>query len=175
MSIGADGMKTGYTEEAGYGLVGSAVQNGLRLIVVVTQMKSAKERADEAKKLLEWGFKGFESRPLFAEGQIIGEAKVYGGAQGRVPLVAKGVTRLMVPRGSNDKIIARVVYTGPVPAPVEKGRQIGKLKIWRNENLALELPLEAGESVDVGNLPQRAFDAAIELVIGLFRTGAGRI
>ena len=175
MGIGAYGMKTGYTQEAGYGLVGSAVQNGLRLIVVVTQMKSAKERADEAKKLLEWGFKGFESRALFAEGQIIGEAKVYGGAQGRVPLVGKGVTRLMVPRGSNDKIIARVVYTGPVPAPVEKGREIGKLKIWRNDSLALELPLEAGESVEVGNLPQRAFDAATEMVINLFRAGAGRI
>jgi D-alanyl-D-alanine carboxypeptidase (penicillin-binding protein 5/6) len=175
MGIGADGMKTGFTQEAGYGLVGSAVQNGLRLIVVVTQLKSAKERADEAKKLLEWGFKGFESRPLFAEGQIIGEAKVYGGAQGRVPLVAKGLTKLMVPRGSSDRIIARVVYTGPVPAPVEKGRQIGKLKIWRNENLALEVPLEAAESVEVGNLPQRALDAATEMVINLFRSGAGRI
>jgi D-alanyl-D-alanine carboxypeptidase (penicillin-binding protein 5/6) len=176
MGIGADGMKTGYTQEAGYGLVGSAVQNDLRLIVVVTQMKSAKERADEAKKLLEWGFKGFESRPLFAEGQIIGEAKVFGGAQGRVPLVAKGgVTKLMIPRGSNDRIIARVVYTGPVPAPIEKGRTIGKLKIWRNDNLALEMPLEAAESVEVGNLPQRALDAATELVINLFRSGAGRI
>jgi D-alanyl-D-alanine carboxypeptidase (penicillin-binding protein 5/6) len=175
MGIGADGLKTGYTQDAGYGLVGSAVQNGLRLIVVVTQLKSAKERADEAKKLIEWGFRGFESRPLFAEGQAIGEAKVFGGAQGRVPLLAKGVVRLMVPRGSNDKIIARVVYTGPVPAPVEKGRRIGKLKVWRNDNLSLEVPLEAGESVEVGNLPQRAFDAAIELVINMFRAGAGRI
>ena len=69
---GADGLKTGFTKEAGYGLVGSAVQNGLRLIVVVNGEKSAKERADEAKKLLEWGFRNFEPRNLFAEGQIIG-------------------------------------------------------------------------------------------------------
>ena len=83
MSVGADGLKTGFTKEAGYGLVGSAVQNGLRLIVVVNGLKSAKERADEAKKLLEWGFRNFEPRTLFAEGQIIGSAKVYGGASGQ--------------------------------------------------------------------------------------------
>ena len=87
---GADGLKTGFTKEAGYGLVGSAVQDGLRLIVVVNGVKSAKERADEAKKLLEWGFRNFEQRNLFAEGQIIGSAKVYGGASGTVPLQAPG-------------------------------------------------------------------------------------
>src|SRR5262245_55867589 len=79
LSIGADGLKTGYTKEAGYGLVGSAVQNGLRLIVVVNGLKSEKERADEAKKLLEWGFHSFQSGLLFAEGQEIAQAKLYGG------------------------------------------------------------------------------------------------
>src|SRR5215831_2522585 len=74
---GADGLKTGFTKEAGYGLVGSAVQNGLRLIVVVNGVATAKERADEAKKLLEWGYRNFEQRVLFAEGQTIGTAKVF--------------------------------------------------------------------------------------------------
>ena len=86
---GADGMKTGFTNEAGYNLVGSAVQNGVRLIVVVTGLKNAKDRADEAKKLLEYGFQNFDSRILFAEGQTVAEAKVYGGAQGKVPVTAK--------------------------------------------------------------------------------------
>ena len=115
---GADGLKTGFTKEAGYGLVGSAVQNGLRLIVVVNGVATAKERADEAKKLLEWGFRNFEQRVLFAEGQTIGAAKVFGGASSRVDLVADGVVRVMLPKTGADKLIARIVYNGPVPAPV---------------------------------------------------------
>ncbi len=121
MNIGADGMKTGFTNEAGYDLVGSAVQNGVRLIVVVTGLKTAKDRADEAKKLLEWGFKGFDFRLLFAEGQTVAEAKVFGGAQGRVPVAAEGPIKLMVPNGSNERMTAKMVYTGPVRAPVREG------------------------------------------------------
>jgi D-alanyl-D-alanine carboxypeptidase (penicillin-binding protein 5/6) len=175
LTSGADGLKTGYTKEAGYGLVGSAVQNGLRLIVVVNGAKSEKERADEARRLIEWGFKSFESRLLFGEGQTVGEAKVFGGDKGYVPLLGPGTIRLMVPRGVNEKIIARVVYTGPVPAPVEEGRQIGILKVWRGDNVSLEVPLRAAETIGKGNLPQRAFDAVTELVIGLFRAGAERL
>ena len=81
MGIGADGMKTGETAEAGFNLVGTAVQDNFRLIVVVTGAKSDKERADEAKKMLEMGFHGFEAQVLFAEGQNIGGAKVFGGDQ----------------------------------------------------------------------------------------------
>jgi D-alanyl-D-alanine carboxypeptidase (penicillin-binding protein 5/6) len=175
LEIGADGLKTGFIREAGYGLVGSAVQNGLRLIVVVTGLKSANERAAEGRKLLEWGFRSFQSRMLFAEGQTIGEAKVYGGDRGRVPLVPAKAVRIMLPRTANDKIIARIVYTGPVPAPVKAGQPIGRLKVWRNDTVALEMPLQAGADVGVGNLSQRAFDAATELVITLFRAGADRL
>ena len=175
MSIGADGMKTGFTKEAGYGLVGSAVQNGLRLIVVVNGLKTAKERADEAKKLLEWGFRNFEQRVLFAEGQTIGAAKVYGGATGRVSLVADGQVRVMLPKSGPDKLIARIVYSGPVPAPIEQGQRIGALKVWRNDNVILEMPLKAAESVGKGNISQRAFDAVTEMMVGLFRAGAERL
>jgi serine-type D-Ala-D-Ala carboxypeptidase (penicillin-binding protein 5/6) len=175
MNIGADGLKTGFTKEAGYGLVGSAVQNGLRLIVVVNGLRSEKERADEAKKMLEWGFHNFQSGLLFAEGQEIAQAKLYGGTKGHVPLTARKEVRLMVPRGSRDKIIARVVYSGPVPAPVEQGQKIGTLKVWRGEFVVLEVPLEAAESVGAGSMPRRAFDAATELVLGLFRAGFKRL
>lgn len=175
MGIGADGLKTGYTKEAGYGLVGSAVQNGLRLIVVVNGLKSSKERAEEGRKLLEWGFKGFESRLLFAEGENIADAKLFGGATGRVPLTAVKAVKLLVPRGTGEKIVVRIVYTGPVPAPVEKDQPIGKLKVWRGDNVVLEVPLQAAESVPRGNLAQRAFDAASELVVGLFRAGVERM
>ena len=172
---GADGLKTGFTREAGYGVVASAVQNGLRLISVTNGFKDQKARGEETKKLLEWGFRGFESRPLFAEGQTIGDARLFGGAQGRVPLVANGPVSLLVPRNSNDRVHARVVYTGPVRAPIEKGQQIGELRVSRGENVVLEVPLEASEAVGRGNLGQRAFDAVTELVINLFRAGVQKL
>ena len=172
---GADGLKTGFTKEAGYGLVGSATQNNLRLIAVVNGLKTAKERADEGKKLLEWGFRNFEQRTLFAQGQTIGAAKVYGGANGRVPLVAGGEVRVMLPKTGADKLIARIIYTGPVPAPITAGQPIGALKVWRSNNVILEMPLKAAENVDKGNLGQRAFDAVTEMMVMLFRAGAERL
>ena len=175
MNIGADGMKTGFTNEAGYNLVGAAVQNGVRLIVVVTGLKTAKDRADESKKLLEWGFKGFDFRLLFAEGETVAEAKVFGGAQGRVPVAAEGPVKLMVPKGSNERVTAKMVYTGPVRAPVREGEPIGQLLVWRGDTKVLEVPLKATESVGTGSTSQRAFDAAAELVINLFRTAAKRL
>ena len=175
MNIGADGLKTGFIKEAGYGLVGSAVQNGLRLIVVVTGLRTEKERADEGKRLLEWGFHNFQSGLLFAQGQEIAQAKVYGGGKGHVPLVADKEVKLMVPRGTREKIIARVVYSGPIPAPVQQGQKIGTLKVWRGDFLVLEVPLQAAQNVGTGSLSGRAFDAATELVVGLFRAGLQRL
>lgn len=172
---GADGLKTGYTKEAGYGLVGSAVQNDLRLIVVVTGVSTAKERADEARKALEWGFRNFEQRTIFAEGQTIGTAKVFGGASGRVGLKADGEVKVMLPKSGADRLIARIVYTGPVPAPVTEGTPIGNLKVWRNDSLILTMPLKAAENIGKGNMPQRAFDAVTEMIIALFRAGAERL
>ena len=175
LAWGADGMKTGFTKESGYGLVASSEQNGMRLIAVVMGAKAEKERADEARKLLEWGFRSFEARILFGEGQTVGEAKVFGGDQGYVPLVGKGTIRLMVPRNLNERILAKVTYSGPLPAPVERGKQVGVLKVWRGDTLALEMPLQTAEDVGKGSLSQRAFDALAESVIALFRAGAERL
>ena len=175
LAWGADGLKTGFTKESGYGLVASAEQHGMRLIAVVMGAKGEKERADEARKLLEWGFRSFEARILFAEGQTVGEAKVFGGEKGYVPLVGAGEIRLMVPRNVNERILARIVYTGPVPAPVQEGQQVGILKVWRGDTLALEVPLRTGENIGKGSLSQRAFDAVAESVITLFRAGAERL
>jgi D-alanyl-D-alanine carboxypeptidase (penicillin-binding protein 5/6) len=175
MGISADGLKTGETAEAGFNLVGSAVQDSLRLIVVITGAKSDKERADEARKLLDWGFHGFAARVLFAEGQTIGEAKVFGGDSNYVPLVGPGTIRVMMPRNTNERLLARIIYTGPVPAPVSKGQNIGKLKVWRGDNLALEVPLTAAEDVARGSMSQRAVDGATELMIGLFKAGVDKL
>ena len=175
MNIGADGLKTGYTKEAGYGLTASAVNNGLRLIAVGNGFKTMKERADEMRKLKEWGFRAFESRQLFAQGETVGEAKLYGAAKGKVPLVSPTPIRLLVPRAMSDKLSAKVVYNGPVRAPVEKGQRIGTLKVSRGDNVVMEAPLQAGEDVGAGSLHQRAFDAAGELVINMFRAGVDRL
>ncbi|MGZ8299777.1 MAG: D-alanyl-D-alanine carboxypeptidase family protein [Rhodoplanes sp.] len=175
LNIGADGMKTGYTAEGGFGLVGSALQNGLRLIVVVNGLKTAKDRADEAKKLLDWGFSGFEQRPLFAEGEILGQARVFAGTQTSVNLVGRRAISMLIPRNNHDRISAKIVYSGPVPAPVQEGQRIGTLRVYRGTNVALEVPLQAAETVERGNLSRRAFDAASELIIGLFRAGIAKI
>ncbi len=172
---GADGMKTGFTNEAGYNLAASATRNGLRLVVVVTGLKNAKERADEAKKLLEYGFREFDSRILFAENQIIAEAKVYGGAQGKVPVTARQQIKLMVPRTVSERISAKMVYVGPVRAPVREGQPIGHLLVSRGDTKVLEVPLQATESIPVGSATQRAFDAASELVVNVFRSAAKRL
>jgi D-alanyl-D-alanine carboxypeptidase (penicillin-binding protein 5/6) len=175
MNVGADGMKTGFTKEAGYNLVGSAIQNGLRLIVVVAGARTDKERGDEARKLIEWGFKGFESRLLFAEGQTVAEAKVYGGEKGSVALTGKAPIRLMVPRNTTDRITAKMVYTGPIKAPVAEGTPIGQLQVWRNDSKVLEVPLQASESVGKGGTMQKAWDAVTEMVIGLFRSSTRKL
>jgi D-alanyl-D-alanine carboxypeptidase (penicillin-binding protein 5/6) len=177
MNIGADGLKTGFTNEAGYGLVGSAVQNNLRLIVVVNGLKSANERADEARRILNFGFNGFESRVLFDEGQRVGEARVFGGEQRYVALesVGKKPIRLMVPKNSTERILARVVYRGPVRVPVAQGQEIGVLKVWRADNVALEVPLQAAEPVEGGPLHRRAMDGLAELFGGWFRAGLQKL
>lgn len=172
---GADGLKTGYTKEGGYGMVGSAVQNGIRLIVVVNGLEDSDDRASEAKRLLEWGFRSFEIRTLFAQDQTIGYAKVFGGDSGSVKLTTSEPVKVMVQRNGNDKLLARIVYNGPVKAPIQPGQQIGLLKVWRGSNLALETPLLAGEAIERGSTTRRALDGASELVIGLFRAGVEKL
>jgi D-alanyl-D-alanine carboxypeptidase (penicillin-binding protein 5/6) len=172
---GADGLKTGYTKEGGYGMVGSAVQGGLRLIVVVNGMDDAKGRANETKRLLEWGFRNFETRVLFDAGQTVGYAKVFGGDQGSVKLSASEPIRIMVQRNGTDKLLARIIYNGPVRAPIKAGQQIGVMKVWRGGNIALEVPLHAEEAIGVGSLTQRAVDGVSELFIGLVRAGVEKL
>jgi D-alanyl-D-alanine carboxypeptidase (penicillin-binding protein 5/6) len=175
MGVGADGLKTGETKEGGFSLVGSAVSDNLRLIVVVAGAKTDKDRGDEAKKLLDYGFHDFKSRVLFAEGQTIGEAKVFGGARSYVPLQGPGLIKVMVPRDNSEPLRARVVYDGPISAPIVKGQPVATLKVWRGDNLALEAPLQAAEDVGNGSMTQRAMDGATELIIGLLRAGVAKL
>jgi D-alanyl-D-alanine carboxypeptidase (penicillin-binding protein 5/6) len=172
---GADGLKTGYTKEGGYGMVGSAVQNGIRLIVAINGLDDPEDRASEAKKMLEWGFRNFEVRTLFAADQPVGFAKVFGGESRSVKLASHEPIKVMVQKNGTDKLIARVIYNGPVRAPFESGQQVGVVKVWRGTNIAVEAPVYTAEAVSKGSTMRRAFDGVSELVIGMFRAGAEKL
>src|SRR5689334_13834777 len=172
---GADGLKTGYTKEGGYGMVGSAVQNGTRLIVVVNGLEDSEDRATEAKKMLEWGYRNFETRTLIAADQTVGYARVFGGETRSVKLSSPKPIKVMVSKQGGEKLIARVVYNGPVKAPVAAGQQVGVVRVWRGTNVAMEAPVYAQEAVGVGSTMRRAVDGAQELVVSLFRAGAGKL
>jgi len=172
---GADGLKTGYTKEGGYGMVGSAVANGIRLIVVVNGLEDPDDRAQEAKKMLEWGFRNFETRTLFAESQQVGYAKVFGGASRSVKLASREPIKVMVPKNGSEKLIARIVYSGPVRAPIQQGQRIGVVRVWRGQNVAMEAPVYAAEAIEPGSTMRRAIDGASELVIGMFRASAEKL
>jgi D-alanyl-D-alanine carboxypeptidase (penicillin-binding protein 5/6) len=172
---GADGLKTGYTKEGGYGMVGSAVQNGTRLVVVINGLEDPEDRATEAKKMLEWGFRNFETRTLMAADQPVGYAKVFGGESRSVKLVAKTPVKVMVHKNGSDKLIARVVYSGPVRAPVEAGQKVGVVRVWRSGSIAVETPVYAADAIGTGSTMRRAMDGATELVIGMFRAGAEKL
>ena len=169
MDIGADGMKTGFTEESGYAIVGSVNREGRRIFVAMSGMKTDRQRAEEARKILDWGIRAFESKEIFKAGEIIGEADLYGGAKSGVALRAEGAVSILVPITNRDRLIARIVYDGPVDVPVEEGAPIGALKVWIGDTLSQETPLFAAESVGKGTLQQRAVDAIEELMIGWLR------
>ncbi len=168
MDIGADGLKTGNVQDSGFALVGSASENGQRVIVAIVGAKSSRERADEARKLLSWGLRSFESRPLFEVNADVGTASVYGGASSTVELVSDRPIKVLLPRGSSERLVAQIIYQGPLVAPVQQGAQVAKLRVMRGKALVLEAPLVAGQSVEVGALHQRALDASWELGLGLF-------
>lgn len=165
-NMGADGLKTGYTEASGYSVVGSAIQDGQRLILVLSGMESKKQRRSESRKMMQWGFRAFKAIALFEKGEIVGEARMYGGEKTGVALKAKGPLKIFVPIGNRDRLRARIVYQGPVLAPVEEGAQIATLQVEIGGVLSQETPLYAAESVGTGTISQRAYDALGELLLG---------
>jgi len=169
MDIGADGLAVGASEVSGFGIVASVGHNGTRVIMAMSGLANDKERAEEARRLLDWGARSFEKTEIFAKDEVVGEAQVFGGAKSGVTLKAKGPIDIFLPITNRDKLTARIVYTGPVAAPVEEGQPVGALRVWIGDTLSQETPLFAAESIGVGTLPQRALDAVKELAIGWLR------
>lgn len=144
---GADGLKTGHTEESGYGLVGSAVQGAERRIVVVNGLSSSRERATESARLIRVAFNDFTDKTFYEPGQIVGEALVFKGRDKTVPLIAAEPVNMILHRSFVDGAKAIVVYDGPVTAPIRENQQIGYLKISIPNGAAREYPLFAGADV----------------------------
>lgn len=146
-SIGADGLKTGHTEEAGYGLVASAVQDGRRLILVISGLDSVKARAEEGARLLTWGFRQFNNYELAKAGEPIEVADVWMGESKTVPLVAAEDVLVTMKRSDRKDMEVKVVYEGPLEAPIAAGTEIARLTVSAPEMESVSVPLQAGADV----------------------------
>jgi serine-type D-Ala-D-Ala carboxypeptidase (penicillin-binding protein 5/6) len=173
VDIGADGVKTGNIAESGFSLIGSSVQGGRRLIVVVLGLPSARDRAIEARRLLDWGFRTFEKKTLINGGELLGEAVVHGGARATVGLKVTQAVELLVPKGAPELMRARISYSAPLSAPVSEGNGVGRLRIYRGDILVTEVPVVAAATVEKGTLWQRAKDSAGALAAQLVRRVRG--
>jgi D-alanyl-D-alanine carboxypeptidase (penicillin-binding protein 5/6) len=158
--LGVDGLKTGYIEEAGYGLVASAKRGEQRLILVVNGLNTKQEREGEPRRLIEWGFKSFRPFRLFDEGQKVSDALVWGGTQHYVPLVGDGNINIILPATASGKVSASIVYQGPIKAPIRKGDRVAMLRITSSESSATnEIPLYAADDVAASNFLMRGLDS----------------
>jgi len=160
---GADGLKTGHTEEGGFGLVASAKRGNRRLIMVLNGLPSMKARAEESERLLEWGFREFDNITLFKAGEVIEEVPVYLGTRPAVPLVGGRDVVVTVPRSWQDTMQAKLRYQAPIAAPVLKGQELGRLEVSGRGVPNLSLPLLAGADVE-----KRGLLGRIPAVIGGF-------
>jgi D-alanyl-D-alanine carboxypeptidase (penicillin-binding protein 5/6) len=147
-NVGADGLKTGHTEDAGYGLTASAVQNERRLILVVNGLPSMQARADESDRLLSWGFREFSNYAIFKAGDTVDEAQVWLGAEETVPLVIADDLKVTLPRNDRNGMQVAVVYDAPIPAPIPAGQEIAKLRVTWPGGVPVEVPLQAGQDVE---------------------------
>jgi D-alanyl-D-alanine carboxypeptidase (penicillin-binding protein 5/6) len=145
---GADGLKTGHTDEAGYGFTGSAEQNGRRLIEVLAGLPSWNARIQESTRLIQWGFGAWQAKPLFAAGAKVGTAKVQLGSETEVSLVAPRNLAVTVPAGlGNGSIQTKIRYSGPLLAPIAKGQEVAQLVVTTGDTPPQIVPLVAGEDV----------------------------
>jgi D-alanyl-D-alanine carboxypeptidase (penicillin-binding protein 5/6) len=147
--MGADGLKTGHTEEAGFGLVGSALRDGQRVVFMIAGLGSMREREEEAERLVSWAFREFRNVRLYEKGAVLAEAEVWLGDAATVPLVAPRDILATLPWG-DGQVSLRVVYAGPVPAPIAEGAEIGRLVIEAAGLKPVEVPLVAGRAVEAG-------------------------
>ncbi|HEY9080861.1 D-alanyl-D-alanine carboxypeptidase family protein [Magnetovibrio sp.] len=162
--MGADGLKTGHTEESGYGLTASAKRDDRRLVLVVNGLSSKKMRSTESERLLEWGFREFGNYPLFKAGDVVTDANVWLGQKASVPLVIENDLTLTLPKRARQGMKVKVTFEGPIPAPLQKGQRVAMLSITAPDVTPVEIPLLAGESVEQLGLVGR-LGAALDYIL----------
>ena len=164
---GADGMKTGYTKEAGYGLVGSALRDGRRLIMVIGGLKSINERRQEAQKLLDWGFGQFRAVDVYSKGDRVGQARVWGGTARSVDLVLSGDVRVALSPQEQDIAELKLAYSGPLMAPVQAGIEVGSVRFLVDGMTVAEVPVETAAAVEADpSMWSRALDSIFIMAFG---------
>jgi D-alanyl-D-alanine carboxypeptidase (penicillin-binding protein 5/6) len=155
-------LKTGFIKESGHGMVASAKQDSRRLIAVVSGLPTAEERRDDARRLLEWGFKGFAEAKLFDAGEVVGHARVWGGQRMFVPLTGKGDVMVWLPRlPANPKLRANIVYKWPLKGPLAKGEQVAMLRVTSASDAMSEVPLYVAEDVAPAGTLRRGLDSLL--------------
>ena len=155
---GADGLKTGHTDEAGYGFTGSAEQNGRRLVMVIAGLTSFNQRIEESVRLMQWGFNAWQTKPLYKAGAPVGSAKVQLGSDSEVALVAPRDLAVTIPAGVLSKVQStKIRYQGPVKAPIAKGQHIADLVVTTSDAGEQVMPLVAAEAVGEAGFFARAW------------------
>jgi D-alanyl-D-alanine carboxypeptidase (penicillin-binding protein 5/6) len=163
---GADGLKTGHTEDGGYGEVGSAVRDGRRVILVLNGLQSIRSRAEESERLIEWAFREFDAYKLFKAGEPVVDADVWLGDTAAVPLVVGNDLTVTMARTARRDMKVTASYTGPIPAPIKKGTQVGTLTVAVPGMADLQVPLIAGADVAKLNFVGRIGAAVKYLLFG---------
>jgi len=168
LPIGIDGLKTGFTKESGYGMVGSGEEKGRRLVFVVNGLKSKKERKQEGRRLYEWGLRGFKAFRLFKPEETVSDALVWGGDDLYVPLVGKNGVRVLMPRAvsSKTRFKASVIYNKPLKAPIRRGDKVASLRVHSGKTSVSEVPLYAGKDIGRGGFIRRGWTSLVYLALG---------
>lgn len=163
LGIGADGLKTGHTDEAGYGLVGSAQQGGRRIIFMVTGLRSKGERSSEAERVANWALRQFTLKDLVQKNTRVADVPVWMGSESTVSVMSKSPIKALIPYNSKDQISATLVYNGPVPAPIKAGDQLAELVVAIPGLDPIKHPLFAEHDVPLGGITTRIKSSAIKV------------
>ncbi|MGY9010324.1 MAG: D-alanyl-D-alanine carboxypeptidase family protein [Rhodobacterales bacterium] len=168
LGLGADGLKTGWTQRAGYGIVGSALQDGRRVVFVLTGIKSPKIRAREAEKINNWVFRQFTEKKLFSAGDLLHMAPVHLGKKNLVRITVKDDLMGLVPSMMDGEIKAEIIYKSPIKAPITEGQEIGEIIITIPSLVSFSKPIIAAESIEDGGFLARLKFALIKTQIAIF-------
>lgn len=167
-NMGADGLKTGHTQEAGYGLTASAIRDGRRLVLVVNGLPSERARSEESERLIEWGFREFSNYELFSAGQEVDRAEVWLGAEESVPLTLEEPVLVTLSQREREEMTVSVLYDAPVPAPIAEGQELAVLRISAPGMEPMEYPLYAATNVEKVGPFGRMFEITKHFIMSAF-------